>query len=69
VLYRMRLQVERDLLAGNRPGQDFPGARSDRAPRATTDPDAGGLEVAFAMAAIALVAADLILAARERFGR
>ena len=69
VLYRMRLQVERDLLAGNRPGQDFPGARSDRAPRATTDPAAGGLEVAFAMAAIALVAADLILAARERFGR
>lgn len=69
VLYRMRLQVERDLLAGNRPGQDFPGARSDRVPRATTDPAAGGLEVAFAMVSIALVAADLILAARERFGR
>jgi hypothetical protein len=69
VLYRMRLQVERDLLAGNRPGQDFPGARSDRAQRATTDPAAGNLEVAFAMVSIGLVIADLILAVRERFGR
>lgn len=69
VLYRMRLQVERDLLAGNRPGQDFPGARSDRAPRATTDPAPGGLQVAFGMVSIALVVADLILAVRERFGR
>jgi hypothetical protein len=69
VLYRMRLQVERDLLAGNRPGQDFPGARSDRAQRATTDPAAGSLAVAFAMVSIGLVIADLILAVRERFGR
>jgi hypothetical protein len=69
VLYRMRLQVERDLLAGNRPGQEFPGARPDRAPRATTDPAAGSLEVAFAMVSIGLVIADLILAIRERFDR
>jgi hypothetical protein len=69
VLYRMRLQVERDLLAGNRPGQDFPGARADRVDRAATDPAAGGLQVAFALVSIGLVVADLILALRERFGR
>jgi hypothetical protein len=69
VLYRMRLQVERDLLAGQRPGQDFPGARADRVERAATDPAAGGVQVAFAMISIALVIADLILALRERFGR
>jgi hypothetical protein len=64
VLYRMRLQVERDLLAGHRPGQDFPGARSDRVQRATTDPAAGGMQIAFALVSIALVVADLILALR-----
>jgi hypothetical protein len=69
VLYRMRLQVERDLLAGHRPGQDFPGARSDRVERASTDPAAGGVQMAFAMISIGLVIADLILALRERFGR
>jgi hypothetical protein len=69
VLYRMRLQVERDLLAGNRPGQDFPGARPDRVPRATTDPAAGAVQVAFGMISIALVVADLVLALRERSRR
>ena len=66
VLYRMRLQVERDILAGNRPGEDFPGARADRVDRAATDPAAGAPKVAFALVAIALVVADLGLALRER---
>lgn len=69
VLYRMRLQVERDLLAGHRPGQDFPGARADRAEGVATDRSPATLEVAFAMVSIGLVIADLVLALRERFGR
>jgi hypothetical protein len=69
VLYRMRLQVERDLLAGVRPGEEFPGARPDRVDRAATAPTAGAVQVAFAMVSIGLVVADLFLAVRERFGR
>jgi hypothetical protein len=69
VLYRMRLQVERDLLAGHLPGQDFPGARADRTEGVATQRAPGTLEVAFAMVSIGLVIADLVLALRERFGR
>jgi hypothetical protein len=69
VLYRMRLQVERDLLAGHRPGQDFPGVRADRAQGVATARAPGTLEVAFAMVSIGLVIADLVLAVRERIGR
>jgi hypothetical protein len=69
-LYRIRLQVERDLLAGHPPGEAFPGgaagtplARSPGAEPAST------LQTALATMSIGLVALDVALAIRERFSR
>jgi hypothetical protein len=69
-LYRIRLQVERDLLAGHKPGETFPGGEQTtplaRAPEAEP---ASALQVALATLSIALVALDVALAIRERFSR
>jgi hypothetical protein len=72
VLYRQRLQVERDLLAGTRPGASFPGG----GPR-TLAPDMNGsnaaedglpewLPDAIAVGGLVLTAADVVLAVAER---
>jgi hypothetical protein len=72
VLYRQRLQVERDLLAGTRPGASFPGG----GPR-TLAPDRNGsnaaedglpewLSDAIAVGGLVLTAADVVLAVAER---
>jgi hypothetical protein len=70
VLYRIRLQVERDLLSGIKPGHDFPGAK-DSASRRDTAPqrDASPVEIVLATASIGLVLLDVVLALRERFER
>ena len=76
VLYRERLQVERDLLAGGRPAASFPGAdpakvgvdatgRSATAPP-RAEPLPGWVSAAAAIGGVVLVAADLVLALVER---
>lgn len=72
VLYRMRLQVERDLLTGRSPGA-FPGeepgsAGAAPAGRAATSERAGppALDSAVAAATVGLLALDILLAIRER---
>ena len=73
ILYRQRLQVERDLLAGRRPGSVLttePGTplangRDARARAAAEDGGVGWSGVA-AIAGMALVVADLVLAALDR---
>jgi hypothetical protein len=70
VLYRIRLQVERDLLSGIKPGHDFPGAKGTALHRDTAAVrDTSPVEMAFATASIGLVLLDVVLALRERFGR
>jgi hypothetical protein len=73
VLYRERLQVERDLLAGGRPGAQFPGAPTGTpgmAPDRSTDPPPRPLppwvSAAAAIGGIVLVAADVVLAILDR---
>jgi hypothetical protein len=72
VLYRQRLQVERDLLAGARPGASFPGG----GPK-TLAPDRNGthaaedgvprwLPDAIAVGGLVLTAADVVLALADR---
>ncbi len=68
VLYRVRLQVERDLLAGDRPGQTFPG---DPAALVTgSGPKTAGraapAELGLAAGVAALLALDIVVAVRER---
>jgi hypothetical protein len=74
-LYRIRLQVERDLLAGQRPGETAPGGTAPAGTGATplarppeSEP-ASPLQVALATLSIGLVAIDVALAIRERFSR
>jgi hypothetical protein len=74
VLYRMRLQVERDLLTGRQPGA-FPGeepgsSSKGGAPelRGRREP-ASSVEYAAAAGIVALLVADVALALRERIGR
>jgi hypothetical protein len=75
VLYRQRLQVERDLLAGARPGASFPGG----GPK-TLAPDRNGhatagdglpewVPEAIAVGGLVLTAADVALAVAERLRR
>lgn len=72
VLYRERLQVERDLLAGTRPGAAFPGGgprtlapdRNGRRREADALPD--WLPAAIAAGGFLLTAADVALALAER---
>ena len=75
VLYRERLQVERDLLAGNRPGAAFPGGGPDtigalggrgRADSRRDDRLPGWASTAIAALGFVLVAADLFLALFDR---
>lgn len=70
VLYRIRLQVERDLLKGTRPGDDFPGVKPgavrEGAPERGRSP---AIQTALATASIGVVFLDVILALRERFSR
>jgi hypothetical protein len=75
VLYRERLQVERDLLAGARPGASFPGGgpktlapdRNGRIGRAAAgDGLPGWLPDAIAVGGLVLTAADVVLALAER---
>jgi hypothetical protein len=70
VLYRIRLQVERDLLIGVRPGEAFPGATAEAAQPATARPgNAPVVQRALATASVGLVLLDLTLALRERLSR
>jgi hypothetical protein len=69
-LYRIRLQVERDLLAGNPPGEAFPGgAATSTLARARGDEPPSSFQTALATLSIGLVALDVLLAIRERFSR
>jgi hypothetical protein len=67
-LYRIRLQVERDLLAGRRPGESIPGAPSSR-PLELQRSSPPALEFVVAAAAMGLVLLDIALAVRERPNR
>jgi hypothetical protein len=72
VLYRQRLQVERDLLAGSMPGAAFPGggpktlapARSGHRTEADALPD--WVPAVIAASGLVLTAADIALALAER---
>jgi hypothetical protein len=67
VLYRARLQVERDLLAGKRPGEEIPG--SPQAGRvAGQRPGPSAWEPLAAVGILGLICIDIILAIRERRG-
>ena len=73
VLYRERLQIERDLLAGVSPGTGFPGDSSDgptTVSRSTTkvrsEPATPSLGAVIAAASLILVTADVVLAVAER---
>jgi len=69
-LYRIRLQVERDLLAGHEPGTAFPGGEPVTPLARPPDSEpASALQVALATLSIGLVALDVALAIRERFSR
>ena len=75
VLYRERLQVERDLLAGSRPGASFPGGgpktlvpdRSGRRRESDALPD--WLPAVIAAGGFVLTAADVAFALAERLRR
>ncbi len=75
ILYRERLQVERDLLAGSRPGASFPGGGpktlapdgNGRRPKGDALPD--WLPAAIAAGGFVLTAADVALALAERLRR
>ena len=72
VLYRQRLQVERDLLAGARPGGSFPGGGPDTLTSGRNGRSATGdglpdwLPGVVAAGAFVLTAADVALAVAER---
>jgi hypothetical protein len=69
-LYRLRLQVERDLLAGQRPGETAPGGEGATPLARPPDSElASPIQVALATLSIGLVALDVALAIRERFSR
>jgi hypothetical protein len=65
VLYRMRLQVERDLLVGHRVGDDFPGAEAPPAGAPVKAPEPAWAPV-FGLGALVLVLIDVIVAILDR---
>jgi hypothetical protein len=68
VLYRMRLQIERDLLTGRKPGA-FPGeapGSGGRPPRLGPGAEPAPVEYVAAAGIVALLAVDLALALRDR---
>ena len=74
ILYRERLQVERDLLAGSRPGGAFPGGgpttlAPERNGRRGADALPDWLPAAIAAGGFVLTAADIALAIGERLRR
>ena len=69
-LYRIRLQVQRDLLVGARPGDEFPGAKEEAVhPTRAQGGQAPVIQTALATGAIGVVLLDVLLAIRERFSR
>ena len=64
VLYRVRLQIERDLLRGSRVGEAFPGGRPR--PAVVADETRSRLASALGAAALVLVVLDVFLALGER---
>jgi hypothetical protein len=75
VLYRQRLQIERDLLTGRTPGA-VPGEAPGTARAPVVGPDAAppsgvrlAVESVIAGGTVALLVLDLVLALRERAGR
>jgi hypothetical protein len=73
VLYRERLQVERDLLAGDRPGEAFPGGGPDTLAAVSGPTDIARRDrlpswasTAVAAAGFAMIAVDLVLALVDR---
>jgi hypothetical protein len=64
VLYRMRLQVERDLLAGAKVGEDFPGQRLETPSPPSARPI--GLTSVLSLAAIMLAVLDVGVAVLDR---
>jgi hypothetical protein len=64
VLYRVRLQIERDLLVGSRVGEAFPGARPR--PAVVANPGGSAWSSAFGAAAVVLVAIDAGLVVMDR---
>ena len=64
VLYRVRLQIERDLFRGSRVGEAFPGGRPR--PAVVADKAPSRWASALGAAAIALVLLDVCLAVNER---
>jgi hypothetical protein len=66
VLYRMRLQVERDLLAGAKVGEAFPGQRREVPPVPAPVPQPNALAAILGGASIVLVALDVCVALLER---
>lgn len=66
VLYRVRLQVERDLLLGHAPGEDIPGAPTAPVPEPPAE-RGGGSRPVLAIAGIVLMVVDVGLAIAERF--
>ncbi|MFL5679731.1 MAG: hypothetical protein ACJ77B_03940 [Chloroflexota bacterium] len=66
-LYRIRLQVQRDLLVGARPGEEFPGAKDGAVhPTRAGGGQAPAIQTALATGAIGVVFLDVLLAIRER---
>src|SRR5205085_2605914 len=67
VLYRMRLQIERDLRAGAPVGEAFPGQRHDAPPVAPARaPESVNLSVLVGIAGVALAALDVGVALLDR---
>ena len=66
VLYRARLQVERDVLAGKRPGEQMPGTPQGRVTGERPRPAAW--EPFAAVGILGLICLDIILALRDRRG-
>ncbi|HET7082697.1 MAG TPA: hypothetical protein VFJ00_03190 [Candidatus Limnocylindria bacterium] len=73
VLYRQRLQVERDLLAGRRPGEEMPAASGSASAASATSGALGWLRrdpigTAFAVGGLVLVGLNAALLLLERRG-
>jgi hypothetical protein len=66
VLYRIRLQVERDLLTGRRPGTSFPGDGAQPGTEPVRAPGAPATHLGAAAIVAAALALDAILALRDR---
>jgi hypothetical protein len=67
VLYRMRLQVERDVLAGRRVGDTFPGGGVPPATLPSPPPEPTWAPV-LALGALVLVVLDIVVALTDRLG-